>query len=116
MASYSALIPTVSFGAFFFVLCKENLDRRTGAVTFDIQRQLFNLITMLTICYLVTCLALWFDNGSMLTSVICSWICTALYMGYMYVFENHVAAAMLKKRTEILAKAKEDQKKKQKNT
>lgn len=113
MTSYSAVIPIVSFGLFFFVLCKENLDRRTGAVRFDIQRHLVNLIVNLAICLSFVILAVWFDNGSLLTSLTCSSSCIMLYVGYMVACENKMAAALLKKRNEFLAKAREDLKKKQ---
>lgn len=114
MYSYSASIPIISFGLFFFVLCKENLDRRTGAVTFDIQRQLFNLIVNLAICLSMSVISVWVDNGSLVSTGLCSWTCLMLYGGYMFAFENQVAAALLKKREKILDKAKEDQVKKMK--
>ena len=116
MYSYSASIPIISFGVFFFILCKENLDRRTGAVTFDIQRQLFNLIVNLAICLSLTILSVWVDNGSLVSSGFCSWASLMLYGGYMFAFENQMAAALLEKRTQILAKAKEEQEKKRKRT
>jgi len=116
MYSLSALIPIVSFGLFFFVLCKENLDRRTGTVIFDIQRQFFNLIVNLAICLTTIVISIWVDNGSMVSTGLCSWACMILYGGYMFAFENHVAAALLKKRNKILTKAKEDQQNKRKRT
>lgn len=114
MPSFSALIPVISFGLFFFVLCKENLIKKTGAVTFDIQRHLFNLIVNMAICLPIIVLVEWMDNGSLFLSGMGSWAVMMIYVGYLFAFENQVAAAILKSRTEILSKAQEQQQQKKK--
>lgn len=114
MLPYIVTIPYVSLGVFFFVLCKENLEPSSGAVVFDIQRGLFNLIVNLAISLSLICISFWADGGGLFSSLICAWAALMLYVGYMVCFENKVAAAMLKRRTEIIAKAQAERGRKKK--